>query len=264
MTDAGAPASPGRLRLVVSYDGTELPRLRRATRHPHGRGHARRSPGEGAARSDRGSRPHVCGAHRRRRARVRAGRQRRRAARRRRRWPCDARSTGCSAPRSSPAPIDWMPADFDARRSARWRTYRYTIVNARVPDPFLARVCVVGSRAARPLAAAPRRRPVRRRARLRRVLPQGSARLDDRPARARVALDRDDDRRSNRRARVRGDRRARSAGRWSAPSSARSSRPGAGRRRPGDLLRVLRSAGPRPGRADRAAAGPVPLGRLGD
>jgi len=35
--------------------------------------------------------------------------------------------------------IEWMPADFDARRSARWRTYRYTIVNAPVPDPFLAR-----------------------------------------------------------------------------------------------------------------------------
>lgn len=28
---------------------------------------------------------------------------------------------------------------FDARRSARWRSYRYTIVNRPVPDPFLAR-----------------------------------------------------------------------------------------------------------------------------
>ena len=35
--------------------------------------------------------------------------------------------------------VDWTPADFDARRSARWRTYRYTIVNAPTPDPFLAR-----------------------------------------------------------------------------------------------------------------------------
>jgi tRNA pseudouridine38-40 synthase len=35
--------------------------------------------------------------------------------------------------------IDWTAADFDARRSARWRTYRYTIVNAPIPDPFLAR-----------------------------------------------------------------------------------------------------------------------------
>jgi tRNA pseudouridine38-40 synthase len=29
--------------------------------------------------------------------------------------------------------------DFDARRSARWRHYRYTIVNRPSPDPFLAR-----------------------------------------------------------------------------------------------------------------------------
>ena len=35
--------------------------------------------------------------------------------------------------------VEWMPADFDARHSARWRTYRYTIVNAPAPDPFLAR-----------------------------------------------------------------------------------------------------------------------------
>jgi tRNA pseudouridine38-40 synthase len=32
------------------------------------------------------------------------------------------------------------PEDFDARRSAVGRTYRYTIVNRPVPDPFLARV----------------------------------------------------------------------------------------------------------------------------
>jgi tRNA pseudouridine38-40 synthase len=32
------------------------------------------------------------------------------------------------------------PADFDARRSATGRTYRYTIVNRPVPDPFLAHV----------------------------------------------------------------------------------------------------------------------------
>jgi tRNA pseudouridine38-40 synthase len=29
--------------------------------------------------------------------------------------------------------------DFDARRSARWRHYRYTVVNRPAPDPFLAR-----------------------------------------------------------------------------------------------------------------------------
>jgi tRNA pseudouridine38-40 synthase len=32
------------------------------------------------------------------------------------------------------------PDDFDARRSAVGRTYRYTVVNRPVPDPFLARV----------------------------------------------------------------------------------------------------------------------------
>jgi tRNA pseudouridine38-40 synthase len=32
-----------------------------------------------------------------------------------------------------------VAADFDARRSARWRSYRYTIVNRPEPDPFLAR-----------------------------------------------------------------------------------------------------------------------------
>jgi tRNA pseudouridine38-40 synthase len=35
--------------------------------------------------------------------------------------------------------LDWMPGEFDARHSARWRTYRYTVVNAPTPDPFLAR-----------------------------------------------------------------------------------------------------------------------------
>lgn len=32
-----------------------------------------------------------------------------------------------------------VPAGFDARHSARWRSYRYTIVNRPVADPFLAR-----------------------------------------------------------------------------------------------------------------------------
>jgi tRNA pseudouridine38-40 synthase len=33
----------------------------------------------------------------------------------------------------------FVGADFDARYSARWRAYRYTIVNRPAPDPFLAR-----------------------------------------------------------------------------------------------------------------------------
>lgn len=32
-----------------------------------------------------------------------------------------------------------VPAGFDARHSAQWREYRYTVCNRRVPDPFLAR-----------------------------------------------------------------------------------------------------------------------------
>jgi tRNA pseudouridine38-40 synthase len=35
--------------------------------------------------------------------------------------------------------VDLAPAGFDARHSATSRTYRYTIVNRPVPDPFLAR-----------------------------------------------------------------------------------------------------------------------------
>jgi tRNA pseudouridine38-40 synthase len=31
------------------------------------------------------------------------------------------------------------PASFDARHSARWRTYRYTVLNRPAPDPFSAR-----------------------------------------------------------------------------------------------------------------------------
>ena len=35
--------------------------------------------------------------------------------------------------------VEPAPAGFDARRSARWRRYRYTIMNGTEPDPFLAR-----------------------------------------------------------------------------------------------------------------------------
>jgi tRNA pseudouridine38-40 synthase len=34
--------------------------------------------------------------------------------------------------------VEAVAADFDARRSARWRRYRYTIMNGSQPDPFLA------------------------------------------------------------------------------------------------------------------------------
>jgi len=35
--------------------------------------------------------------------------------------------------------VELVPAGFDARHSARWRAYRYTIDRRRVPDPMLAR-----------------------------------------------------------------------------------------------------------------------------
>lgn len=35
--------------------------------------------------------------------------------------------------------VELVEDDFDARRSARWRRYRYTITNGTEPDPFLAR-----------------------------------------------------------------------------------------------------------------------------
>ena len=42
--------------------------------------------------------------------------------------------------------------DFDARFSARWRRYRYTVLNDPVPDPFLAATTWHVDRAARPAA----------------------------------------------------------------------------------------------------------------
>jgi tRNA pseudouridine38-40 synthase len=32
--------------------------------------------------------------------------------------------------------LTWASADFDARFSARWRRYRYTVINTETPDPF--------------------------------------------------------------------------------------------------------------------------------
>jgi tRNA pseudouridine38-40 synthase len=35
--------------------------------------------------------------------------------------------------------VSWAPENFDARFSALWRRYRYTILHREIPDPFLAR-----------------------------------------------------------------------------------------------------------------------------
>ncbi len=138
MTDAGAPASPGRLRLVVSYDGTNFHGFaaQRDTRTVEGTlagalEKVLRAPIEDldltcAGRTDAGV--HAFGQV----VSVNAPRDADPLAVRR----AINRMLG---PEIVARSIDWMPADFDARRSARWRTYRYTIVNARVPDPFLAR-----------------------------------------------------------------------------------------------------------------------------
>jgi len=42
------------------------------------------------------------------------------------------------APRVVVRAAEWAPQDFDARFSALWRRYRYTIVNREAPDPFSA------------------------------------------------------------------------------------------------------------------------------
>jgi tRNA pseudouridine38-40 synthase len=46
---------------------------------------------------------------------------------------------GMLAPEVVVRSCEVVDAGFDARHSARWRSYRYTIVNRAVPDPFLAR-----------------------------------------------------------------------------------------------------------------------------
>lgn len=46
---------------------------------------------------------------------------------------------GITAPEIVVRSCERVAAGFDARHSAKWRTYRYTIVNRPEPDPFLAR-----------------------------------------------------------------------------------------------------------------------------
>ncbi len=79
---------------------------------------------------------------------------------------------------------------FNARRSAKWRYYRYTIVNRPVPDPFLVRYAWWVEQPLELAALRHGRRPVRRRARLLVVLPAGHRRGQPLPAGVRVPLDR--------------------------------------------------------------------------
>jgi tRNA pseudouridine38-40 synthase len=55
--------------------------------------------------------------------------------------PDDLRASlnGMLAPEVVVRSVEPVDGDFDARRSAQWRTYTYAVVNRPVPDPFLAR-----------------------------------------------------------------------------------------------------------------------------
>ncbi len=54
-------------------------------------------------------------------------------------WRLQASMNGLLGPEVVVREADLVESSFDARRSARWRSYRYTIVNRPAPDPFLAR-----------------------------------------------------------------------------------------------------------------------------
>jgi tRNA pseudouridine38-40 synthase len=54
-------------------------------------------------------------------------------------WRLQSAVNGTLAPEVVVRAVDVVEPEFDARHSACWRAYRYTIVNRPVPDPFLAR-----------------------------------------------------------------------------------------------------------------------------
>jgi tRNA pseudouridine38-40 synthase len=54
-------------------------------------------------------------------------------------WRVQAALNGMLAPEIVVRAADLVDASFDARRSATWRTYRYTVLNRPVPDPFVSR-----------------------------------------------------------------------------------------------------------------------------
>lgn len=54
-------------------------------------------------------------------------------------WRLAKALNGMLAPEVVVRCAELVPGEFDARRSAQWRAYRYTVVNRPVPDPFLAR-----------------------------------------------------------------------------------------------------------------------------
>lgn len=54
-------------------------------------------------------------------------------------WRLQRALNGILGPEIVVRSVEEAPPDFDARHSATWRSYRYTIVNRKAPDPFLAR-----------------------------------------------------------------------------------------------------------------------------
>ena len=76
-------------------------------------------------------------------------------------WRLQSAVNGALAPEVVVREADVVEPDFDARRSACWRAYRYTVVNRPVTDPFLARYAWWVPTPLDRARAAARRRPVR-------------------------------------------------------------------------------------------------------
>ena len=135
-------------------------------------------------------------------------------------WRLAAAVTSMLGPEVVVRSCELVDPAFDARHSAKWRRYRYTIINRPVPDPFRDRFTwwipePLDLRALR-LAADPF---VGEHdfASFCRKGPEGSTTM-------RTVFESSLGRRGRRRAALRDPRRPRSAGRWCARSSARSSR----------------------------------------
>ena len=236
--DAGAPApaSTG-VRLVVAYDGTDFHGFAEQPDQRTVAGvlveaieQALRAPIQqftGAGRTDAGVHAMARSSASGSRPRATAGRP------------------GPPSPDGQPAPRSRGRRAGGRDRRARVRRPALGVLAAlslhdrqppgtrSVPRPLR----VVGRRAPRPVAPAPGCRPLRRRARLRCVLPQGSDREHDRPAGARVALEA-----TAADGVLEYDIRA-SAFCWQMVRSVVGLlvEVGAGKRRPGDVMAVIRS-----------------------
>ena len=243
------------VKMVVAYDGTDFSGFAAQRVSP------RCAPSAACSAQAIGKvlrhdvRAHLRGPHRRGRARVGPGRELRVGARARRvaapvGGQLDARSRGGRA----------VVRD---RRARLRRPARRAVAALPLHDPQPAgarpvprSLRVVGPRTARPARAAARGRSVRRRARLRVVLPQGPGRIVD--SRGACSI-RAGTTRATACCATRSARR-RSAGRWCARSSARSWRSARASAGPGEMLAVLRAADRDTRGAARPAAWPVPLG----